>query len=70
MAADGVQIPVWSGGQQWLVSWHRRRSRIIAQVAAVLAGAVCALVLPHLIGSALDLSGFTGTAIPVRSSPT
>lgn len=22
MAADGVQIPVWSGGQQWLVSWH------------------------------------------------
>jgi len=22
VAADGVQIPVWSGGQQWLVSWH------------------------------------------------
>ena len=22
MAADGVQIRVWSGGQQWLVSWH------------------------------------------------
>jgi ADP-ribose pyrophosphatase YjhB (NUDIX family) len=22
MAADGVQIPIWSGGQQWLVSWH------------------------------------------------
>ena len=22
MAADGVRIPVWSGGQQWLVSWH------------------------------------------------
>jgi ADP-ribose pyrophosphatase YjhB (NUDIX family) len=23
VAADGVQVPVWSGGQQWLVSWHR-----------------------------------------------
>jgi ADP-ribose pyrophosphatase YjhB (NUDIX family) len=22
VAADGVQIPIWSGGQQWLVSWH------------------------------------------------
>lgn len=22
MAADGVQVPAWSGGQQWLVSWH------------------------------------------------
>jgi ADP-ribose pyrophosphatase YjhB (NUDIX family) len=22
MAADGVQIPIWSGGQQWFVSWH------------------------------------------------
>lgn len=22
VAADGVQIPVRSGGQQWLVSWH------------------------------------------------
>jgi ADP-ribose pyrophosphatase YjhB (NUDIX family) len=22
VAADGVQVPVWSGGQQWLVSWH------------------------------------------------
>ena len=22
MAVDGVQIPIWSGGQQWLVSWH------------------------------------------------
>lgn len=40
-----------------------------AVVAAVLAGAVCALVLPHLIGSALDLSGFTGTAIPVQLQP-
>jgi len=22
VAADGVQIPIRSGGQQWLVSWH------------------------------------------------
>src|SRR5207248_2476359 len=22
VAADGVQVLVWSGGQQWLVSWH------------------------------------------------
>ncbi len=40
-----------------------------AVLAAVVAGAVCALVLPHLIGSALDLSGFTGSAIPVRLQP-
>ena len=40
-----------------------------AVLAAVVAGAVCALVLPHLIGSALDLSGYTGAAIPVRLQP-
>lgn len=22
VAADGVQIPILSGGQRWLVSWH------------------------------------------------
>jgi hypothetical protein len=33
------------------------------------AGAVCALALPHLIGSALDLSGFTGATIPVQLQP-
>ena len=40
-----------------------------AVLAAVVAGAVCALVLPHLIGSALDLSGYTGAAIPVQLQP-
>jgi putative ABC transport system permease protein len=40
-----------------------------AVLAAVVAGAVCALVLPHLIGSALDLSGYTGGAIPVELQP-
>jgi hypothetical protein len=40
-----------------------------AVLAAVLAGAACALVLPHLIGTALDLSGFTGTAIAVQLQP-
>jgi hypothetical protein len=40
-----------------------------AVLAAVAAGAACALVLPHLIGSALDLSGFTGATIPVQLQP-
>jgi len=40
-----------------------------AVLAAVVAGAVCALALPHLIGSALDLSGFTGAGIPVQLQP-
>jgi putative ABC transport system permease protein len=40
-----------------------------AVLAAVVAGAVCAFVLPHLIGSALDLSGYTGAATPVQLQP-
>jgi putative ABC transport system permease protein len=40
-----------------------------AVLAAVAAGAGCALALPYLIGSALDLSGFTGAAIPVQLQP-
>jgi putative ABC transport system permease protein len=40
-----------------------------AVLAAVVAGAGCALALPYLIGSALDLSGFTGAAIPVQLQP-
>ena len=54
---------------------HERRTGFVlaevmpAVLAAVVAGAVCALVLPHLIGSALDLSGYTGAAIPVRLQP-
>ena len=37
--------------------------------AAVVAGAVCAVVLPHLIGSSIDLSAFTGAGAPVLFQP-
>ena len=40
-----------------------------AVVAAVVAGAVCAVVLPRLIGSSIDLSAFTGTSAAVRFQP-
>jgi putative ABC transport system permease protein len=36
-----------------------------AVLAAVVAGVACALVLPHLIGSSIDLSAFTGASTPV-----
>jgi putative ABC transport system permease protein len=38
-------------------------------LAAVVAGIACALVLPRLLSSTLDLSGFTGTNIPVQLQP-
>ena len=40
-----------------------------AVLAAVLAGAVCAVALPWVIGSAIDLSAFTGTSAPVPLQP-
>jgi putative ABC transport system permease protein len=40
-----------------------------AVVVAVAAGAACALVLPPLVGSALDLSVFTGRGVPVMVRP-
>jgi putative ABC transport system permease protein len=40
-----------------------------AVLAAVVAGAVCAVVLPHLIGTSIDLSAFTGTSAPVTFQP-
>ncbi len=40
-----------------------------AVVAAALAGAVCAVVLPHLIGSSIDLSAFTGTGTAAEFQP-
>jgi putative ABC transport system permease protein len=40
-----------------------------AVLAAVIAGAVCAVALPHLIGSSIDLSAFTGTSAPVEFAP-
>jgi putative ABC transport system permease protein len=57
------------------VMGHKRPTGLVlaevmpAVLAAVVAGVVCALALPHLIGSALDLSGFTGAAIPVQLQP-
>jgi putative ABC transport system permease protein len=40
-----------------------------AVLAAVVAGAVCAVALPHLVGTSIDLSAFTGTGTPVQFSP-
>jgi hypothetical protein len=40
-----------------------------AVLAAVIAGAICAVALPHLVGSSIDLSAFTGTGAPVELSP-
>jgi len=40
-----------------------------AVLAAVAAGAVCAVVLPRLIGSSIDLSAFTGAGAPVLFQP-
>jgi len=40
-----------------------------AVIAAVIAGAVCAVALPRVIASAIDLSAFTGTSAPVRLEP-
>ena len=40
-----------------------------AVITAVIAGAVCAVVLPRVIASAIDLSAFTGTSTPVQLQP-
>jgi putative ABC transport system permease protein len=40
-----------------------------AVLAAVIAGAACAVALPYLIGSSIDLSAFTRTGVPVRFQP-
>jgi putative ABC transport system permease protein len=40
-----------------------------AVVAAVVAGVVCALALPHVVGSSIDLSAFTGTNASVQFQP-
>ena len=57
------------------VMGHERPTRLViaeampAVLAAVVAGLVCALVLPHLVGSAIDLSAFTGSTASVEFSP-
>ena len=57
------------------VMGHERATGLVllealpAVVVAVAAGAACALALPPLVGSALDLSVFTGSGVPVTVRP-
>jgi putative ABC transport system permease protein len=57
------------------VMGHQRPTGLVlaeampAVLAAVLAGGACAVLLPHLIGSAINLSAFTGTGASVEFSP-
>ena len=57
------------------VMGHQRGTELVmaeampAVLAAVVAGLVCAVVLPHLIGSSIDLSAFTGMNAPVLFQP-
>lgn len=57
------------------VMGHERSTGLVllealpAVVVAVAAGAACALALPPLVGSALDLSVFTGSGTPVPVRP-
>jgi putative ABC transport system permease protein len=57
------------------VMGHERDTSLVmaeampAVLAAIVAAAVCALVLPHLIGSSIDLSAFTGSSGPVLFQP-
>ena len=57
------------------VMGHERPTSLIlaetmpAVLAAVVAGAVCAVVLPQVVGSSIDLSAFTGTSVPVQFEP-
>jgi putative ABC transport system permease protein len=57
------------------VMGHERATRLVllealpAVAVAVAAGAACALALPPLLGTALDLSVFTGSGAPVTLRP-
>jgi putative ABC transport system permease protein len=57
------------------VMGHERDTSLVmaeampAVIAAVVAGAACSVVLPHLIGSSIDLSAFTGASAPVLFQP-
>jgi hypothetical protein len=57
------------------VMGHQRDTGLVmaetmpAVLAAVVAGAVAALVLPPVVGSSVDLSAFTGTNAPVQLQP-
>ncbi|HMH36783.1 MAG TPA: hypothetical protein VK584_07590 [Streptosporangiaceae bacterium] len=57
------------------VMGHERAAGLVvaeampALLTAIAAGVACAIALPLVIGSAIDLSAFTGTSIPVRLQP-
>jgi putative ABC transport system permease protein len=57
------------------VMGHERGTRLVmaeampAVITAAVAGVVCAVALPHLIGPSIDLSAFTGTSVPVQFQP-
>jgi putative ABC transport system permease protein len=57
------------------VMGHQRETGLVmaeampAVIAAVVAGAIAAVVLPHVVGSSIDLSAFTGTNAPVQLQP-
>jgi putative ABC transport system permease protein len=57
------------------VMGHERTAGLVmaeampALLTAIVAGVACAIALPLVIGSAIDLSAFTGTSIPVRLQP-
>ena len=58
-----------------IVMGHERAAGLVmaeampAVLTAIAAGVACAIALPLVIGSAIDLSAFTGTSIPVRLQP-
>jgi putative ABC transport system permease protein len=47
-------------------TWLVMAEALPAVMAAIVAGAACAVALPRAIGSSIDLSAFTGTTAPVR----
>jgi len=50
-------------------SWFALLCGLPAVLMAIIAAAVCALILPGLVGSDLDLSAFTGSGAPVPLRP-
>jgi hypothetical protein len=50
-------------------TWLVMTEALPAVLAAVLAGAACAVALPRAIGSAINLSVFTGTSAPISFQP-
>jgi putative ABC transport system permease protein len=57
------------------VMGHERPTRLVlaevmpAVLAAIVAGALCAVALPHVVGSSINLSAFTGSNASVQFSP-